>query len=197
MSSPGSQTSSPGLELQLLFSWVSSFLAADLHHLCFCTSWSKWLIKTYGLIFPSDHFETLDCGRSLHNVCHAPGIVIGKVRRGQVTALEVFADQSLQWDGSRTVRNGNALHSGSILQSLQQPLTLAAALFIKLLLTLPQHNTPPCPGLAQTHSQDVSPTDISSLAHWRSDSCEECSIPKRSGNSGIHRVAAPFHKACC
>lgn len=32
---------------------------------------------------------------------------------------------------------------------------------------------------------------------WHNDSCEECSISKRSGNSIIHRLAATLHKAHC
>lgn len=45
------------------------------------------------------------------------------------------------------------------------------------------------PGLAQTPSQDISPNDISGLVHWHNDSCEECSVPERSTNSVIHRLA--------
>lgn len=35
------------------------------------------------------------------------------------------------------------------------------------------------------------------LCAWRNDSCEECSISERSGNSVIHRLAATLHKAHC
>lgn len=35
------------------------------------------------------------------------------------------------------------------------------------------------------------------LCTWHNDSCEECSISERSGNSIIHRLAATLHKAHC
>lgn len=60
----------------------------------------------------------------------------------------------------------------------------------------PQYSPPPW-GLAQTPSQDVSPNDISGLVRWCNDSCEEFSIPERSGNNVIHRLAATLHKARC
>lgn len=60
----------------------------------------------------------------------------------------------------------------------------------------PQHSPPP-PGLAHTSSQDVFPNDISGLLRWCNDSCEECFIPERSGNSISHRLAATLHKAHC
>lgn len=52
-------------------------------------------------------------------------------------------------------------------------------------------------GLAQTLSSYVFPNYISGLVNWRNDSCEEFSIPERSGKNVIHRLAATLHKACC